>query len=389
MKGHAGPVRASGPREAGQMVREQYTTATEGTQVERPENQAVYKIGIYGWRKRCLYLFVLLLLILLLVNLALTIWILRVMWFSPAGMGHLQVKQEGLRLEGDSEFLFPLYAKEIRSRVDSPLLLQSPQNVTLSARTVEGEVTGRLTAGPQMVEIQSQHFHINSRDGRPLFTVDEREAVVGADKLRVTGPEGALFEHSVETPLVRPDPFQDLSSSLMLRPCVYPGWPRGRGAPAARRASTKSARVQMGGSTWRRRPRAPRATRTAASVCERRPPGARGRAAASLGALRDPGGSSAGTRRAPSPCSIRCPDRGGAGRRGHRRRCVCPTRRRGFAHGSSPALPLGRGGLQGRPPRRCGHTPGVQPRVSLGRKSICPAHVSPGSRAFPRRPSHL
>uniref|UniRef100_A0A8D1H464 Gamma-sarcoglycan n=1 Tax=Sus scrofa TaxID=9823 RepID=A0A8D1H464_PIG len=213
MKGHAGPVRASGPREAGQMVREQYTTATEGTQVERPENQAVYKIGIYGWRKRCLYLFVLLLLILLLVNLALTIWILRVMWFSPAGMGHLQVKQEGLRLEGDSEFLFPLYAKEIRSRVDSPLLLQSPQNVTLSARTVEGEVTGRLTAGPQMVEIQSQHFHINSRDGRPLFTVDEREAVVGADKLRVTGPEGALFEHSVETPLVRPDPFQDLSGT--------------------------------------------------------------------------------------------------------------------------------------------------------------------------------
>lgn len=120
----------------------------------------------------------------------------------------------------------------------------------------------------------------------------------------------------------------------MLRACVYPGWPRGRGAPAARRASTKSARVQMGGSTWRRRPRAPRATRTAASVCERRPPGARGRAAASLGALRDPGGSSAGTRRAPSPCSIRCPDRGGAGRRGHRRRCVCPTRRRGFALGA-------------------------------------------------------
>lgn len=68
------------------MVREQYTTATEGTQVERPENQAVYKIGIYGWRKRCLYLFVLLLLILLLVNLALTIWILRVMWFSPVSI---------------------------------------------------------------------------------------------------------------------------------------------------------------------------------------------------------------------------------------------------------------------------------------------------------------
>uniref|UniRef100_A0A8C0WQK6 Gamma-sarcoglycan n=1 Tax=Castor canadensis TaxID=51338 RepID=A0A8C0WQK6_CASCN len=50
------------------------------------ENQCVYKIGIYGWRKRCLYLFVLLLLVILVVNLALTIWILKVMWFSPVSI---------------------------------------------------------------------------------------------------------------------------------------------------------------------------------------------------------------------------------------------------------------------------------------------------------------
>ncbi|XP_068382724.1 gamma-sarcoglycan isoform X2 [Eschrichtius robustus] len=152
------------------MVREQYTTTPEGTRVERPENQSVYKIGIYGWRKRCLYLFVLLLLIVLLVNFALTIWILKVMWFSPTGMGHLYVTEDGLRLEGESEFLFPLYAKEIHSRVDSSLLLQSTQNVTVNARNPEGEVTGRLKVGP----------------------------------------EGALFEHSVETPLIEPDPIQDL-----------------------------------------------------------------------------------------------------------------------------------------------------------------------------------
>lgn len=192
------------------MVREQYTTTTEGTHIERPENQSVYKIGIYGWRKRCLYLFVLLLLIILLVNLALTIWILKVMWFSPTGMGHLHVTEDGLRLEGESEFLFPLYAKEIHSRVDSSLLLQSTQNVTVSARNPEGEVTGRLKVGPKMVEVQSQQFQINSKDSKPLFTVDEKAVVVGTDKLRVTGPEGALFEHSVETPLIKPDPVQDL-----------------------------------------------------------------------------------------------------------------------------------------------------------------------------------
>lgn len=32
------------------------------------------------------------------------------------GMGYLQVKEDGVRLEGESEFLFPLYAEEIDSR---------------------------------------------------------------------------------------------------------------------------------------------------------------------------------------------------------------------------------------------------------------------------------
>ncbi|XP_010605781.1 gamma-sarcoglycan isoform X1 [Fukomys damarensis] len=210
MRKNAAAVCAPGSQEVQQMVREQYTATTEGTHIERPENQNVYKIGIYGWRKRCLYLFVLLLLIVLVVNFALTIWILKVMWFSPTGMGHMSVARDGLRLEGESEFLFPLYAKEIRSRVDSSLLLQSTQNVTVNARNLAGEVTGRLKVGPKMVEVQNQQFQINSKDGKPLFTVDEKEVVVGTDKLRVTGPGGALFEHSVETPLVRADPFEDL-----------------------------------------------------------------------------------------------------------------------------------------------------------------------------------
>ncbi|XP_048454023.1 gamma-sarcoglycan [Rhincodon typus] len=191
------------------MVREQYLT-TQGCSLQRPENQYVYKIGIYGWRKRCLYLFVLLLLIILVVNFALTIWILKVMWFSTDGMGHLRVTENGLRLEGESEFLFPLYAKEIRSRMDSPLLVDSSQNVTVNARNSEGQVTGRLTVGPSTVQAHGKHFEVNSNTGRMLFSADENEVVVGADRLRVTGPEGALFEHSVETPVVRAEPFKQL-----------------------------------------------------------------------------------------------------------------------------------------------------------------------------------
>ena len=42
----------------------------------------IYKIGIYGWRKRCLYVFILLLMVIVIINFALTIWILKVVDFS-------------------------------------------------------------------------------------------------------------------------------------------------------------------------------------------------------------------------------------------------------------------------------------------------------------------
>ncbi|XP_060626918.2 gamma-sarcoglycan [Anolis sagrei] len=199
------------------MVREQYTTTTQGTNVQRPETKYLFNVGIYGWRKRCLYLFVLLLIILLVVNLALTIWILKVMWFSANGMGYLQVHSEGVRLEGESEFLCPLYVKEVHSRKDESLHLHSEHNVTLNARNADGNVTGRLNVGPNLVEFDGQHFQISSMnlDRKPLFTVNNTEAAVGTDRLRITGKEGALCEHSVETPLI--EGFKGLNKAKELK----------------------------------------------------------------------------------------------------------------------------------------------------------------------------
>ena len=47
--------------------------------VPKPE---LNPIGIYGWRKRCLYIFILLLVVVVVVNLGLTIWILVVLDFN-------------------------------------------------------------------------------------------------------------------------------------------------------------------------------------------------------------------------------------------------------------------------------------------------------------------
>ncbi|KAM3874984.1 gamma-sarcoglycan [Diretmus argenteus] len=193
------------------MVREQYVTTTQGSSVPRLVPDHVYKIGIYGWRKRCLYLFVLLLIIILVVNFALTIWIFRVMWFNTEGMGHLQVNSDGVKLEnGESEFLFPLYAHEIHSRKDSSLVMSSSENISLNARNENGDVTGRLSVGPNEAHGHAQNLVINSHHDNMLFTADGNSAMIGPDKLRITGPEGALFQHSVEVPLLKSEPLKDL-----------------------------------------------------------------------------------------------------------------------------------------------------------------------------------
>lgn len=48
------------------------------------------------------------------------------------GMGNLRITDKGLKLEGDSEFLQPLYAKEIQSRPVSTAVGGKKRNGGLS-----------------------------------------------------------------------------------------------------------------------------------------------------------------------------------------------------------------------------------------------------------------
>ncbi|XP_010886387.1 zeta-sarcoglycan isoform X2 [Esox lucius] len=191
------------------ITQEQYILDARAGHHQRPSCDPVYPVGLYGWRKRCLYFFLLLLLTVMIVNMALTVWIIKVMRFTVDGMGNLRMNQESIHLEGISEFLFPFYVKEIQSRRDSPLVLRSNRNVTVNARNIQGHLTGQLTVGPDALEAQCQRFQVRSMDGeKVLFSVDEEEISIGTDHLRVT--EGAVFGRSVETPLIQADGSQDL-----------------------------------------------------------------------------------------------------------------------------------------------------------------------------------
>ncbi|KAM9143878.1 zeta-sarcoglycan isoform 3-T3 [Pangshura tecta] len=185
--------------EALKMTREQYILATQQNSLPRIENPQLYPVGIYGWRKRCLYFFVLLLLVTMIVNLAMTIWILKVMNFT----------------------------------VDSPLVLQSDRNVTVNARNHMGQLTGQLTVGADAVEAQCKRFEVRASEGeKVLFSADEDEIIIGADRLKVTGTEGAVFGHSVETPHIRAEPSQDLKLESPTRSLIMEA-PRGVQVSAA------------------------------------------------------------------------------------------------------------------------------------------------------------
>lgn len=57
--------------------------------------------------------------------------------------------------------------------------------------------------GEDRVDCVSRGFRITDPRGGVLFSADREQVVVGAEMLRVTGDGGAVFQGSVQTPLVR------------------------------------------------------------------------------------------------------------------------------------------------------------------------------------------
>ncbi|XP_044730838.1 zeta-sarcoglycan [Chrysoperla carnea] len=169
-----------------------------------------FKIGIYGWRKRCLYLLILGLLIMVIINLALTLWVLKVMEFSTEGMGQLRIVTGGIQLNGQAMVLDALIASTIRSRKGVPITIESSKNLTLSTRDRNGYLLNRLILGNDRLECQTRGFRITDDRGAVIFSADRREVVLGAEVLKVTGVGGVVFEGSIQTPLVRAESAHDL-----------------------------------------------------------------------------------------------------------------------------------------------------------------------------------
>uniref|UniRef100_A0A1I8AW42 Sarcoglycan zeta n=1 Tax=Steinernema glaseri TaxID=37863 RepID=A0A1I8AW42_9BILA len=109
----------------------------------------IYKVGIYGWRKRCLYVFIVALTVIIVINLALTIWVMSVLDISLNGMGALKITDDGIQVKGKAQFEEPVQFSQLSTanERDEALVIDSPLGVSVQARNQTGYRTAGLDLG--------------------------------------------------------------------------------------------------------------------------------------------------------------------------------------------------------------------------------------------------
>lgn len=178
------------------------------------------KIGIYGWRKRCLYLLILLILVVAILNLALTVWIIRVVRLSSDGLGPVEIGDQSVHIYGDVDFLGAVHASEVKSVGETPLIIESAAKLRLraGAREGDGDAVSALTMTDDTMHVQADDFHVTNGAGDTLL-----RATIGADlgigagnedvSVQIVGDGGVSFPDSVETAKIKAPASENLEIS--------------------------------------------------------------------------------------------------------------------------------------------------------------------------------
>ncbi|KAL5278427.1 SGCG family protein [Megaselia abdita] len=170
-----------------------------------------YNLGIIGWRKKCLFIILFILLVLIVTNLALTLWILKVMEFSTNGMGQLKIIPHGVQLTGQTLIMDLLRASSIRSKHGQPITIESSRNFSINTRDKKGKLQNHLYLGHDKFEcLTSGGFRITNSTGKKLFSVNQNEVFIGVPTLRIEGDGGVVFHESIQTSHVRAEFSKDL-----------------------------------------------------------------------------------------------------------------------------------------------------------------------------------
>ncbi|CAI5441840.1 unnamed protein product [Caenorhabditis angaria] len=173
----------------------------------------IYRVGIYGWRKRFLYIFILILTIGIVLNLALTFWIMSVLDFSTDGIGALKIKDDGIRVEGRAQFDRPVHFSKLSTLNDETLTIDSFRGVNLQSRGEKGEIASKFSLSPSgSAQVTCDKFEVFDDTQKLLFFADSNEIGLKLENLRILDEGGSVFEGAIQTSIVRPQ--RDAALSL-------------------------------------------------------------------------------------------------------------------------------------------------------------------------------
>ncbi|XP_045599727.2 delta-sarcoglycan [Procambarus clarkii] len=178
------------------------------------------RVATSGWRRRCLYILLLALLALSVINLSLTLWILKTIHFNVDGMGQLHVVVGGVRMQGSSRFMEKIAASSIMSKRGQDLPVNGYHNLTIltapffpsHSSTSENHLAPDKTFLPHQAAFLhlnvegalagTKRFTVRGLHGDSLFESSSNGSRVGAERLTVTGHGGAEFSGTIQTPLL-------------------------------------------------------------------------------------------------------------------------------------------------------------------------------------------
>ncbi|VDP11158.1 unnamed protein product [Onchocerca flexuosa] len=189
-----------------------YSTTVIHPPLKAPSESDIYRIGVYGWRKRCLYGFICALTIAIILNLALTIWIISVLEISTTGMGTMKIEDDSIRIMGEVQFDRPIHFSELSTADNEALTIDSYRGVFIKARNVSGHQTAMINMYRNgHMEAVCDRFEIYDNSRKLLFFAEPNEIGLKLENLRILDDGGSVFEGAIQTALIRPEPDSPLS----------------------------------------------------------------------------------------------------------------------------------------------------------------------------------
>lgn len=163
----------------------------------------IYHIGIFGWRKRCLYLMILFVLLMAMVNMTLIVWIIRTQDFGINGLGKLYITTNGIIVEEVSEFLASLQTKQVRS--GRPLHFTSRNNISLTSFDQYNNMVGHVTLATNHIILKNKELRIEDHEGRTLLRANDEIFSLHIPNIQVSVHEGVKVPRHLKVSGIRND----------------------------------------------------------------------------------------------------------------------------------------------------------------------------------------